>query len=72
MVEPSQLAITKKAWELYKEAFERYKNRILAMSFVEQRKLKQQGSSNVATNVTTIEALGQLETCFLWLLIVFG
>ena len=61
MVEPSQSAITKKAWELYKEAFERHKNRILAMSFVEQKKLKQQGSSNVATNVTTIEALGQLE-----------
>ncbi|MEH1829596.1 MAG: helicase-related protein [Nostoc sp.] len=66
MVEPSQLAITKKAWELYKEAFERHKNRILAMSFVEQKKLKQQGSSNVATNVTTIEALGQLENSIFW------
>lgn len=48
MVEPSQSAITKKAWELYKEAFERHKNRILAMSFVEQRKLKQHSSSNVS------------------------
>ncbi|MEH1978685.1 MAG: DEAD/DEAH box helicase [Nostoc sp.] len=66
MVEPSQSAITKKAWELYKEAFERHKNRILAMSFVEQKKLKQQGSSNVATNVTTIEALGQLENSIFW------
>ncbi|MCC5621203.1 hypothetical protein LC574_07685 [Nostoc sp. CHAB 5715] len=66
MVEPSQSAITKKAWELYKEAFERHKNRILAMSFVEQRKLKQQGSSNVATNATTIEALGQLENSIFW------
>ncbi|MFS0519973.1 DEAD/DEAH box helicase [Nostoc sp. UIC 10607] len=66
IVEPSQSAITKKAWELYKEAFERHKNRILAMSFVEQRKLKQQGSSNVATNVTTIEALGQLENSIFW------
>ncbi|MBD2249217.1 DEAD/DEAH box helicase [Nostoc sp. FACHB-888] len=65
MVEPSQSAITKKAWELYKEAFERHKNRILAMSFVEQKKLKQ-GSSNVATNVTTIEALGQLENSIFW------
>ncbi|MBE9003210.1 hypothetical protein IQ274_34885 [Nostoc sp. LEGE 12447] len=66
MVEPSQSAITKKAWELYKEAFERHKNRILAMSFVEQKKLKQQGSSNVATNVTTIETLGQLENSIFW------
>ena len=66
IVEPSQSAITKKAWELYKEAFERHKNRILAMSFVEQKKLKQQGSSNVATNVTTIEALGQLENSIFW------
>ncbi len=37
------------------QAFERHRNRILAMSFVEQRKLKQQGSSNVATRATTIE-----------------
>ncbi|MEH1788843.1 MAG: DEAD/DEAH box helicase [Nostoc sp.] len=66
MVEPSQSAITKKAWELYKEAFERHKNRILAMSFVEQKKLKQQGSSNVATNVTTREALGQLKNSIFW------
>ncbi|OYE00708.1 DEAD/DEAH box helicase [Nostoc sp. 'Peltigera membranacea cyanobiont' 232] len=66
IVEPSQSAITKKAWELYKEAFERHKNRILAMSFVEQKKLKQQGSSNVATNLTTIEALGQLENSIFW------
>ena len=66
MVEPSQSAITKKAWELYKEAFERHKNRILAMSFVEQKKLKQQGSNNVATNVTTREALGQLENSIFW------
>ncbi|MCW5318016.1 hypothetical protein GTQ43_30880 [Nostoc sp. KVJ3] len=62
IVEPSQSAITKKAWELYKEAFERHKNRILAMSFVEQKKLKQQGSTNVAT----IEALGQLENSIFW------
>lgn len=66
MVEPSQSAITKKVWELYKEAFERHKNRILAMSFVEQKKLKQQGSNNVATNVTTREALGQLENSIFW------
>ncbi|BAB77405.1 DEAD/DEAH box helicase (plasmid) [Anabaena sp. FACHB-709] len=42
MIEPTELAITKKAWELYQEALDRHKNRLLALSFIEQRKLKNQ------------------------------
>lgn len=37
MIEPSELAITKKAWELYTEALVRHKNRLQALSFIEQR-----------------------------------
>ncbi|AUB35572.1 Superfamily II DNA or RNA helicase [Nostoc flagelliforme CCNUN1] len=52
MVEPTQPLITKKAWELYTEAFERHKNRLLALSFIEQRKSKGQPSSPAAMKET--------------------
>ncbi len=38
MIDPSEPMITKKAWELYNEAIERHKNRLMALSFIEQRK----------------------------------
>lgn len=31
---------TKKAWELYQEAYQRYKNRVAALSYIEERKKK--------------------------------
>ncbi|WP_414552510.1 DEAD/DEAH box helicase [Anabaena sp. CCY 0017] len=51
MVEPLELVITKKAWELYTEALDRHKNRLLALAFIEQRQLKSQGNSPMS--VTT-------------------
>ncbi|MBW4635423.1 MAG: DEAD/DEAH box helicase [Iphinoe sp. HA4291-MV1] len=42
MVERSEPATTKKAWELYTEALDRHKNRLRALSFIEQRKSKNQ------------------------------
>ncbi|WP_341531782.1 DEAD/DEAH box helicase (plasmid) [Nostoc sp. UHCC 0302] len=47
MIEPSLPLVTKKAWELYIEGLDRHKNRILALSFIEQRKLKNQTSSSL-------------------------
>lgn len=52
MIEPTEPAITKKAWELYQQALDRHKNRLLALSFIEQRKSKNQDNSppNRVTN----------------------
>ncbi|BAY42130.1 putative helicase (plasmid) [Nostoc sp. NIES-2111] len=59
MIEPSELAVTKKAWELYQQALDRHKNRLLALSFIEQRKSKNQ--NNPPTKVTTDKPLNQGE-----------
>lgn len=45
MIEPAEPAITKKAWELHLQALDRHKNRLLALSFIEQRKSKNQDNS---------------------------
>jgi len=43
MIEPDEAFNTRKAWELYQEALNRHKNRLLALAFIEQRKSKSQG-----------------------------
>ncbi|KAB8314380.1 DEAD/DEAH box helicase [Tolypothrix campylonemoides VB511288] len=59
MIEPLEVVITKKAWELYTEALDRHKNRLLALSFIEQRKSKNQ--DNLAPmRVTTDKSVNQV------------
>nr|MBA3920226.1 ATP-dependent helicase [Nostocaceae cyanobacterium] len=45
MIEPSEPIITKKAWELYQESLVRYKNRQMALSFIEKRNNQNQNGA---------------------------
>ena len=54
MIERSEPNITKKAWELYIEALERHKNRLKALSFIEQRKSLNQDNSPPIRGTTVL------------------